>query len=119
MIRETPATVLRQVHQYGLQTDEEAIRGDQDDGKEALFVADFVFVFLLFAAVVHCHHHRVVEGMVSGIVDVVVVVVVHHRIVGRERGHSLSVRPRSFSARSLCFTKDLIRASACRADWIK
>jgi len=87
MIREPPATVLRQVHQYGLQTDEEAIRGDQDDGKEALFVADFVFVFLLFAAVVHRHHHRVVEGMVSGIVDVVVV---HHRSVRRERGHSLS-----------------------------
>ena len=88
MIREPPATVLRQVHQYGLQTDEEAIRGDQDDGKEALFVADFVFVFLLmFAAVVHRHHHRVVEGMVSGIV---VDVVVHHRVVGRERGHSLS-----------------------------
>lgn len=91
MIREPAATVLRQVHQYGLQTDEEAIRGDQDDGKEALFVADFVFVFLLFlfaAYVVHCHHHRVVEGMVSGIVDVDVVV--HHRVVGRERGHSLS-----------------------------
>jgi hypothetical protein len=117
MIREPPATVLRQVHQYGLQTDEEAIRGDQDDGKEALFVADFVFVFLLmFAAAVHCHHHRVVEGMVSGI-DVVVVV--HHRIVGRERGHSLSAVFFCVRARALCFTKDLIRASACRADWIK